>query len=578
MISVIKNPAQFIVLVAFFWLLGVSNAFAATLQISPGTGVYQVGSTFTARVQVQTGGQSVNASEGTLKFNPSELSVVSVNRTSSIFNLWVTEPTFSNSAGTISFSGGVPTGFNGTVGTVLNVTFRVKNAGSPRVSFTNGSVLANDGKGTNVLTSMNGGSYTAQAASVAPVAEIIEYVAPANTPGAPSIDSVTHSDPADWSSETTAELTWVLPAGITSVRTLLDDRSTTVPTKVYETPISSITLEDLSEGESYFHLQFRNEDGWGRITHYRLAVDSIAPTDLKITTASTSEPSNPEKLLFVESTEDTSGVKRYLVKIGDAEPFEFLDEKETGLVKLPVLTPGYHAIIIEAFDAAGNSTLGTYSITIEAFEQPIFTDIPTDMTANVVPVIRGITRPDSMVEVFFTRIGSEPVLTRITADEEGVFTFVPDGALYSGVYEISVQATDPFGAQSAISVVKRIAVQEPGYVRIGGQVVDAMSVIVPLILLALLLVFGVWYLVFAFRRFRGAVRVESIEALDILHREFSNLQSTLREHETSLQSSRKTKKLTKAEETMVKAIDLALQSSQTAVEKEIKDVTRLVKD
>jgi len=564
---------------AVLLLFGLTKtADAAALRITPDTGVYQVGGTFTARVQIATQGESVNAAEGTVKFNPSELSVVSVTRSGSIFNLWVAEPTFSNSAGTVNFSGGVPTGYSGAVGNVLSITFRVKNAGSPRVSFTDGSVLANDGRGTNVLTSMTGGSYTAQAASSAPVPEVIEYVAPANTPAAPVIDSTTHPDPAAWSSETTAELRWVLPSGITAIRTLLDDRSSTVPTNVYDTPISSISLDDLTEGISYFHLQFRNADGWGRINHYRLAVDSVAPSNIIITTATTSASTSPQKQLLVVTGEENSGVIRYLVKINDAEPFEFIDEDGGGLITLPVLKPGYHVIIIEAFDAAGNSAIGTHSVTIEAFEQPIFTDIPSDMSANVIPVIRGLTRPNSLVTVFFNRIGNEPNVTEVDADAEGVFTFISEGELYSGVYEISAQATDEYGAQSAMSDVRRIAVQEPGYIRIAGQVVDAMSVIVPLILLTLLLVFGMWYLLFVLRRFKGTVKTESIEALDILHREFASLQTMLRDQESLLQASRKTKKLTKAESDMLEAVDRALQASQRKVEKEMEDVAQLTKD
>jgi hypothetical protein len=576
--NLIKQYVQVVGIAVVLLLLSATAVDAASLRITPDTGVYQVGGTFTARVQIATQGQAVNAAEGTIKFNPNELSVVSVTRSGSIFNLWVTEPTFSNSAGTINFSGGVPTGYSGSVGNVLSVTFRVKNAGSPRVSFTDGSVLANDGRGTNILTSMNGGSYTANAASTAPVAEVVEYVSPANTPAAPQIDSTSHPDPAAWSNQTTAELQWTLPAGITAVRTLLNDRSSTVPTNVYDNPISSISLDELPEGESYFHLQFRNADGWGAITHYRLAVDSVAPANISITTASSSESANPEQVLQVSSNEETSGVVRYLVKINDAEPFEFIDENRTGLIRLPVLKPGYHAIIIEAFDAAGNSTIGTHSITIEAFEKPVFTDVPADMTANVIPVIRGLTRPNAQVTIFFNRIGSEPNVTEVSADGEGLFTYIPEAELYSGVYEISAQAIDQYGAQSALSDVKRIAVQEPGYVRIGGQVVDAMSVIVPLILLALLLVFGIWYLVFVYRRFKGSVRTESVEAIEILHREFSNLQVVLRNQESSLQASRKTKKLTKAESEMIEIVDKALQTSQQKVEKEMKDVTRLTKE
>jgi hypothetical protein len=200
------------------------------------------------------------------------------------------------------------------------------------------------------------------------------------------------------------------------------------------------------------------------------------------------------------------------------------------------------------------------------------------MTANVIPVIRGLTRPNSLVTVFFNRIGNEPNVIEVTADAEGVFTYIPEGELYSGVYEISAEATDTYGAQSARSDSQRIAVQEPGYVRIAGQFVDAMSVIVPLLLLAVLLVLGMWYLLFVFRRFKGSVRVESVEALDILHREFSNLQVMLRDQESALQTSRKTKKLTKAESEMIEVIDKALQTSQRTVEKEIQDVTQLTKE
>jgi len=578
MTNLIKQNFQVACIAIALFLVSAVAADAAALRITPDTGVYQVGNTFTARVQIATQGQSVNAAEGTIKFNPNELSVVSVTRSGSIFNLWVTEPAFSNSAGTVNFSGGVPTGYSGSVGNVLSITFRVTNAGSPRVTFTDGSVLANDGRGTNVLTSMTGGSYTAQAASAAPVAEVIEYVAPANTPAAPRINSDTHPDPANWSNETTAELSWTLPAGITAVRTLLDDRSSTVPTNVYDNPISSISLDELPEGVSYFHLQFRNADGWGRITHYRLAVDSVGPANIAITTATTTDETNPQQVLQVTTDEEGSGVVRYLVKINEAEPFEFIDEAGAGLITLPVLKPGYHAIIVEAFDAAGNSTIGTYSITVDAFEKPVFTDIPTSMTANVIPVIRGLTRPNSLVTVFFNRIGNEPNVIEVTADAEGVFTYIPEGELYSGVYEISAEATDTYGAQSARSDSKRIAVQEPGYVRIAGQFVDAMSVIVPLLLLAVLLVLGMWYLLFVFRRFKGSVRVESVEALDILHREFSNLQVILRNQESTLQSSRKAKKLTKAESEMIEVIDKALQTSQRTVEKEIQDVTQLTKE
>lgn len=578
-LTLIKSTYIQILVVALFWVLSSSIALAATMQVSPSTGVYQAGATFTVTVQVRPNGEPINAAEGTIKFNPNELSVVSVNRNSSIFNLWIAEPSFSNSAGTISYSGGVPSGYTGTIGRVLSVTFRTKGAGSPRLSFTNGSVLANDGRGTNVLTAMNGGTYTVSAATTVPAPEvIIEYVPAANTPATPSVESATHPDPEGWHSATIADLTWALPADITAVRTLVNGSPSSVPTIIYETPIRSISIPDLEEGVSYFHIQFRNSDGWGNVRHYRLAVDTVSPTNLKITRASTSDATNPAQILTFSSIEENSGVARYLIKIDADEPYEYVPQAGVVTHTLAALNPGYHTVIVEAFDAAGNSVIGTYSFTIQAFDRPVFTEVPTDMSANVVPVITGNTRPNAAVQVFFNRVGSEPNMYEVLSNEDGVFTFIPDGTLYSGVYELTAQATDQFGAQSDLSEVYRIAVQEPGYIRIGNQVVNAMSVIVPLILLALLLVFGVWYMLFAYRRFKGVVEIESFEALTILQREFTSLHETVAQQRELLIGSRKTKKLTKAEAETLTEFGQALERSQQAVEKEIRDVTALTED
>lgn len=550
-------------------------ASAATLSLSPSTGVYQSNTTFTARVVVNTQGQSINAADATIKFNPRELSVVSANRVGSIFNLWVTEPTFSNSDGTINFSGGLPSGYTGSSGNVMTVTFRAVGSGPAKVNFGNGSVLANDGKGTNVLTSMNGGNYTIQSASTAPVAEVVEYVASANTPAAPNITSNTHSDPTGWSNKSTAKLSWELPAGVTSVRTLLDDSPSTIPTKVYDNPISSITLEDLDDGESYFHIQFRNDDGWGKVTHYRLAVDTERPTKLDIFQLSDVDFSNPIQSIQVKAEDETSAVSRFKIKIDSDEPYEFIDETASGTITLPSLEPGYHTVLIEAFDEAGNSIIGNYSFTILAFDKPTFTEYPSEINEEVIPVIKGATRPNSEVTILLQKIGNEPREYKVTSSGNGEFVFIPEGTFSEGVYELSAVSIDAYGAISEKSDVIKIAVQQPGFIRLGSLAVNILSVLIPLISLLLLGIFGMWYLLLYFARFRSKVQVESTEALDILHREFTNLQSTLRTQESNLQSSRKTKKLTIAESEMIETIDKALQTSQAAVEKEIVDVKKL---
>lgn len=564
--------------VLMFGLLGLATTVeAATLSLSPSTGVYTTGSTFTVNVLVNTTGQNVNAADGTLSFNPRELSVVSVTRASSIFNLWTAEPTFSNSAGTVSFSGGSPTGYTGSAGRVMSVTFRSLTSGTARVSMTGGSVLAADGRGTNVLTSMGGGTYTLTAQETQPTPEVvIEYVPPANTPAAPTVRSDSHPDPEAWHTNTTATLSWAVPADVTQVRTLLNSNPTSVPSRVYETPIRDITLEDLEQGVQYFHIQFRNEDGWGRVAHYRLAVDSQKPESFTVALAEEADLTSPVQTLTLTAEDATSPVRRYLVQIDGAEPYEFIDTTGSSTLTLPTLEPGYHTVIIEAFDAAGNSLIGSISFTILAFDRPEFVDYPEILNEGVVPVIKGQTRPRSVVEVSIMTGTAEPQVYSVTADENGIFTFIPDTALTQGVYRLSAIAIDQYGAQSERSDEISIVVQLPGYMAIGSFVVSILSVFVPLLALLVVLVLGGWYVLMRWRRLRRGVTRESKEALAILQREFTTLRQTLTTESVALAASRKANKLTKAESDLIATLTAALDRAEDTVEKEIEDVTELV--
>ncbi len=566
---------KFQVFVLTFLFLFPFSTWAATLSISPNTGVYNAGSNFTVRVIVNTQGKSINAAEGNLKFNPQELSVVSVDRSSSIFNLWVTEPTFSNSAGTINFSGGLPSGYTGASGNVFNITFKAKSASDARLSLTGGSVLANDGQGTNVLSSMNGGTFTIQPLSTSPTPEVVEYVPPANTPGLPQIISKTHADQQSWYPNKEALLQWTLPAGITQVRTLLDDQPTTIPTKVYEDPISEIRLTDLPEGVSYFHLQFRNADGWGRVAHYRLAVDSVKPESFTITQIESNDYSNPEQVLKLVTEDKTSGVSRFQIKIDNQEPYEFVDKDKKAEVTLPRLETGYHAIIIEAFDQAGNSVIATYSFTITAFTKPVFTDFPSELNEGVIPVIRGLTKPGALVTVEMQMVGAEPASYTVSADAEGVFSFIPGGSLTKGVYQLTASAEDQYGAKSEKSEMIRIAVQDPGYIQIGSFIVSVLSVLVPLVAIVVLLVIGGIFMLTYLRRFRSNVSRESGETLVVLAKEFKRLLQLLEEKEKVLTDAKKSKKLTAVEVEVFTELKKAIKDAESQIKKEAADVEQL---
>jgi len=581
--SVTINPSILItkLLILASLVIFASSAYAATLSVSPGTGVYTAGQTFTARIVVNTSGESINAADGTLTFNPKEITVLSVTK-GPIFNLWTAEPAYSNTNGTITFSGGSPTGYTGGAGTVLSITFRAAAAGNPKISFSKGSVLAADGRGTNVLTTMNGGAFTITAADVVPDAEVIEYIAPANTPSAPNIVSSTHPDSTKWYTAKTAKLSWNLPEGVIGVRTLLDKNSGSIPTKVYETPIRDITLEDLDEGVSYFHIQFRNAEGWGRVSHYRLAIDTAKPNTFEISLPENADLSSPVQTLQFKTDDATSKVKRFLVQLDGKDPYEFIDGEEKGMHTLQSLQPGHHTVIVEAFDEAGNSLISTFSFSILAFDKPQFTEYPSEINEEVIPVIKGITRPNSKVKIMITQIGlgvSSEAATKeyeVTSNAGGEFILIPDGRFTIGVYELTAVAIDQHGAQSEVSEAIRIAVQQPGYIQIGSLVVSILSVIIPLFAMCALLFIGAWLLFFKLKVLKRGVNRETKEALAMLTSEFKNLHDELGKQKLLLESARKTKKLTKSESDLIQILSQALSASQKRVEKEIGDVEDLV--
>lgn len=553
---------------------------AATLKLNPNTGVYSAGKTFTVSVVLNTEGKPVNAADGQLSFSPQELQVVSVSRTSSIFNLWTEEPSFSNTKGTITFGGGSPSGYKGTTGSIISVTFRSLGAGTPKVTFSNGSALAADGMGTNVLTTMNGGTYTIVAESASPAPE---YVPPANTPSAPIVTSSTHPDEAMWYTEKTANLSWTLPSGVIAVRVILDDNAGTVPTKVYDEPITEKKIEDLPEGTSYFHIQFKNDEGWGKITHFKISVDTESPKNFTVSEDEGGNLSNPRRVL-VFTAEDTSPVRTYRIQVDGKDPFDFKDLEGTAKYSLDQLLPGYHTITVEAFDSAGNSSVASYSLTVSTFEKPIFIDYPTRVNTEVIPAIKGKTRPQSSVAITVSEASGARVANAdegartytVMSDDGGEFIFIPDGPFTEGVYVIRAIATDSFGSMSEESDEIRLIVEVPGYIALGSMVVSVLSVLVPAVSLILLLLFGTWYLWHKLIVWKRRVRAETLEAEERLTLEFDGLVRNLHEHVSELKESRKNK-LTKAESELISKIEDDLTTARRKIAKEIEDIEGVIK-
>ena len=175
----------FVSLICVLFLLpGVTRA--AALAISPASGTYKVGDVFTVDVVVSSYAQSMNAVSGTISYPKDQLSIVGVSKNNSILSTWLppgaTGPTYSTSAGTISFEGVLIGGYTGGPKTVFTATFKVKKAGTAKLSFKNGTVLANDGKGTDLTPALKSGSYKLALATTPAVTGSVKNTKSTKTP------------------------------------------------------------------------------------------------------------------------------------------------------------------------------------------------------------------------------------------------------------------------------------------------------------------------------------------------------------------------------------------------------------
>ena len=370
-----------ILLAVFFlasFLLFVGTTYAADVLFNPATGNYNNGQTFTATIQVSPNGDSINAVEAELSFDTSVLNVVNVAKTGSVFTLWPVEPTFSNSAGTISFGGGHTAPITSR-STLLTVTFRATGEGSGTVSFDSASVLAADGLGTDVLDNANGATYTISAATTpeptpeptpteeVPAEDNNAAIAFGDPPRAPEVGSQAFLDPEVWYNITDGLFTWELPFDVNAVAVEIATSSDHTPKTEFDPPIEefAITSENASDGIQYLSVQFKNQVGWGGITNRKIQIDTTPPKPFDIVVqASNSQTGFP--LLVFEAEDETSGIESYEVFIADQEPFEITpDEAKLGYL-LRDLEDGTYTVRVIASDLAGNKTESTAPVLITA--------------------------------------------------------------------------------------------------------------------------------------------------------------------------------------------------------------------
>ncbi len=390
--TVKKVSALFAITLGYFLL--TQTLFAADILVAPATGSYTPGQTFTVAVRVNPAGTSVNAVEASLKYNPAVLSVVSISKEGSVFSLWTTEPAFSNTAGTITFGGGSPAPFTAQ-SNLLSVTFRTVAAGSGALTVSSASILAADGKGTDVYKNGSGGAFTVGAATT-PVtppptptptpttptkptetakpdtsSESDKAIVFGDPPRAPEVGSQAFLDPELWYKSPQGEFTWTLPFDVNVVAVEISTSSTNEPDKhesaVKDPPVDKfvVSKEVLTDGVQYLSIKYKNQVGWGAVLNRKVQIDTTAPEPFTIDVRAANSTTGFPQLNFA-AVDSTSGIDYYEMTIADKEPFRVTpDEAQLGYL-LKELEDGTYTIKVVAFDKAGNSREGTVAVLITA--------------------------------------------------------------------------------------------------------------------------------------------------------------------------------------------------------------------
>ena len=351
-------------------------AGGATLSISPASGTFNVGKTFTATIVVDAT-QGFNSANATISFDPTLLSATAVSKANSAFSLWAVEPSSDNTKGTVSFEGGNTTPLTGKK-TLLSITFKALKEGKADLTFTSGSVLAADGKGTDIVGAKNGSSYelSGKAADTTPPPPPPSPTAVGGAlPDAPEIVSPSHPNDSTFYNIAKAKFTWDLPPDVTVVRVLLDTKEKTIPVISIDPAVGDKEFDQLTDGVMYFHLRYKNDAGWGPTAHRKIMVDKTPPEKFELTAVV--DASSTDVTLKFTATDTPSGIDHYEASVDDGSPIKVtLSGALGGTYLLASQTPGTHKVKFTEFDKSGNSTAAEASFTVKG-------EAPTTAAKNI---------------------------------------------------------------------------------------------------------------------------------------------------------------------------------------------------
>lgn len=564
-------------LIALSLAIGTQTSYAAdaSLVFAPATGVYPIGATFDVTVRVNSPDEPVGTADATVAYNPDDLEFMSFSTEGSIFSSIITAPD-ERRPGELKISGMMARNrepFIGNDGLFVTLTFRALRNRSTEVRFVQGGASAPLVAGvgavaSNFLSTLGAATYTLVPKEVVPAQQATAIAFAEEVPG---FEITPVPVPADeWFATTSVKLTWTLPEGIEAMRTGEGDSPTVEATKRYEVPVSSVTLNTLKEGVQYFALQLLYGDEWGPVVRFPIKVDLTEPATLLVREKDRSDAADPRVTLAIDAQDALSGIGAIDYKVDEGEAMRVT--LEGGLFEPEGLTAGEHTLTFIAYDRAGNSTSTSLTLKVATLEPPSVTEVPKDVMVGNPIVLKGSTFPDATVQVHVSYNDGEAQMREVKSDLLGGFTVTATDAARAGAYTIWFTVKDARGAMSEPSFKYTVKANQPVILLFGSLALSYLSVIVPLVVLLLALIFGLVFIVNWWRRYRVSVRRETIDAERVVHREFDLLRKDLVRQLGYLEQARQYRELTREEMRLLKELGERLDLIEERIAAEIEDI------
>ena len=472
----------------------LNSAKAATFYFEQSPVSVSTGQVFTVQVYVDTQSESINLAEGTIHFPADSLSVISVDNSNSDFGLWPEDPAFSNTDGTITFSGGaVNPGYNGDSGKVFKFKAKAKKSGNTLMSFSDVSIRANDGLGTNVVDmSGGGGSGGAQSIASASVAtttstlpnlennvlpqtatttntnlfagaiNVSPFVKSINLNtsnkksstlssktgidlDSPILVSDTQPDQGVWYRNNDVSISWVAQAGVLGIQGSLGAIPGDKPTGKSK-KINGVKFSAVKNGVTYFNARYIYPSGWSPVSTYAIHIDNQEPESL----TATKQDNNGNLKILLKASDSLSGVDHFSVSGLNDKSIDI--PSINGMAEYFVPASPYlseYNLDIGVTDRAGNSKYISFPLVIKTLSVPTFTDYSKETTVgDQISITGNSVYENRQVAVYFESPDKKVEEYRVDTDSEGNFELKTEPVRFVGDYKIWMQFVNERGEKS----------------------------------------------------------------------------------------------------------------------------------